>query len=56
MARRSLAARGDEVLIVPSWRGMIGADMAGEVNLPGPGARVAATRFDDWLAELTRRG
>jgi hypothetical protein len=27
--------------------------MAGDVLLPGPGARIAPTTFDDWLAGET---
>jgi uncharacterized protein YbjT (DUF2867 family) len=50
MARRSLAARGREVRLVPSWAGVFGEDMAGSVLLPGEGARIAPTTFDDWLA------
>jgi hypothetical protein len=51
MARRALAARGRELRLVPTWQnGIFGAEMAGEVNLPGPGARIAPTTFDEWLA------
>ncbi len=51
MARRTLAAQGRAVHLVPSWRnGVMGAEFAGEVLLPGPGARVAPTTFDAWLA------
>jgi uncharacterized protein YbjT (DUF2867 family) len=50
MARRALAARGREVRLVPSWRnGIFGPEMAGEVLLPGPDARIAPTSFEDWL-------
>ncbi len=31
----------------------MGLDMAGDVLLPGPDARIAATTFDDWLAGET---
>jgi hypothetical protein len=31
-------------------RWSIGPDMAGEVLLPGDGARLGPTTFDDWLA------
>jgi uncharacterized protein YbjT (DUF2867 family) len=52
MARRTLAARGESVRLVPSWRnGPFGVEMAGEVLLPGPGARLAPTTFDAWLAK-----
>jgi uncharacterized protein YbjT (DUF2867 family) len=51
MARRTLAARGDSVRLIPSWRnGPFSAEMAGEILLPGPDARIAATTFDTWLA------
>ncbi|MEV4620374.1 SDR family oxidoreductase [Asanoa sp. NPDC049573] len=51
MTRRTLTARGDQVRLVASWRGgPLGVEMAGEVLLPGDGARIAATTFEDWLA------
>jgi uncharacterized protein YbjT (DUF2867 family) len=50
MARRTLAVRGRDVRLVPTWRGPFGPSMAGEVLLPGPGARLAPTSFDDWLS------
>jgi uncharacterized protein YbjT (DUF2867 family) len=50
MARRTFAVRGQDVTLVPTWRGTFGTDMAGEVLLPGPDARLAPTTFDDWLA------
>jgi len=50
MARRTFAARGQDITLVPTWRGAFGTDMAGEVLLPGPDARLAPTTFDDWLA------
>jgi uncharacterized protein YbjT (DUF2867 family) len=54
MARRALAARGDSTRLVPSWRaGPFGTEMAGEVMLPGPGARIAPTTFDMWLTRST---
>ena len=51
MARRILAARGDSTArLVPSWQnGMFGVEMAGEVLLPGPDARLAPTTFSAWL-------
>lgn len=50
MARRTLAVRGEQVRLVPSWRnGPFGVEMAGEVLLPGPDARLAPTTFDAWL-------
>jgi uncharacterized protein YbjT (DUF2867 family) len=51
MARRTLAARGESIRLIPSWRsGLFGVDAAGEVLLPGPEARLAPTTFDAWLA------
>lgn len=50
MARRSFAARGELVRIVPAWTGMFGVEMAGNALLPGPDARLAPTTFDEWLA------
>ena len=51
MARRATRARGDAVRLVPSWRGgPFGPEMAGEVLLPGSGARLTPTTFDAWLA------
>lgn len=50
MARRTLAARGETIRLIPSWRnGMMGVEAAGEAMLPRPGARLAPTTFDDWL-------
>jgi uncharacterized protein YbjT (DUF2867 family) len=49
MARRTHAARGRVVRLVPTWSGMFGPDMAGEVLLPGENARIAPTTFDEWL-------
>jgi len=55
MARRALAAHGEEVRLVPSWRdGPFGTDMAGEALLPGPDARLAPTGFDTWLNDTQR--
>jgi uncharacterized protein YbjT (DUF2867 family) len=50
MARRTIAVRGGDVRLVPTWSGLFGPSMAGEVLLPGPAARLAPTTFDDWLA------
>ena len=50
MARRTLAARGQDIRLIPTWRGPFGPDMAGEVLLPGEGAKLGPTTFDDWLA------
>ena len=54
MARRTFAARGQDIRLVPTWRGIYGPDMAGEVQLPGEDARLGATTFDDWLAAGAR--
>src|SRR5690554_2058424 len=52
MARRALAARGESIRLVPSWRGgPFSVEMAGEVLLPGPDTRLAPTTFDAWLAQ-----
>jgi uncharacterized protein YbjT (DUF2867 family) len=53
MARRTLAARGDSTELIPTWRaGIFNEEMAGEVLLPGPGARIGPTTFASWLASL----
>ena len=49
MARRTLAARGDPVRLTTGWVEPFGVEMAGDVLLPGPDARIASTTFDDWL-------
>jgi uncharacterized protein YbjT (DUF2867 family) len=50
MARRTLAARGESIRLIPSWRtNVYGVEAAGEVLLPGPDARLAPTTFDAWL-------
>lgn len=54
MARRTFAVRGKDITLVPTWRGTFGPDMAGEVLLPGEGARLAPTTFADWLAAGAR--
>jgi uncharacterized protein YbjT (DUF2867 family) len=50
MARRTLAVHGQTVRLVPTWRGPLGVEMAGEALLPGPDARLTSTTFDQWLA------
>lgn len=50
MARRTLAVRRRDLRLVPTWTGLFGLEMAGEVLLPGPRARIASTTFDEWLA------
>jgi uncharacterized protein YbjT (DUF2867 family) len=54
LARRTRAARGTSIRLVPTWSGVFGLDMAGDVLLPEPDARIAPTTFDDWLAGETR--
>lgn len=50
MARRTLAARGREVKLVPTWSAVFGLDMSGNALLPGEGAHIAPTTFEAWLA------
>jgi uncharacterized protein YbjT (DUF2867 family) len=50
MARRTNEVRGRAVRLVPSWSGLFGPSMAGDVMLPGEGARIAPTSSDEWLA------
>ncbi len=50
LTRRTFAARGERVHLVPTWSGTFGPGMAGDVLLPGPDAHLARTTFDDWLA------
>ncbi|MFN3007863.1 SDR family oxidoreductase [Mycolicibacterium wolinskyi] len=52
MARRTLAARGRDVTLVPTWSAVFGLDMSGNALLPGDGARIAPTTFEEWLARL----
>lgn len=51
MAKRTIAARGVRTTVIPGFDGLYGTEMAGEVMLPGPDARVAPTTFDEWLLE-----
>jgi uncharacterized protein YbjT (DUF2867 family) len=50
MARRTNEVRGHAVRLIPSWSGLFGPSMAGNVMLPGDGVRIAPTSFDEWLA------
>jgi uncharacterized protein YbjT (DUF2867 family) len=51
MAVRTFAARGSGTTVRASWRDSpFTVSMAGEVLLPGPGARIGGTSFSDWLA------
>ncbi|MFB7756117.1 SDR family oxidoreductase [Streptomyces sp. NPDC056121] len=52
MARRTNDARGHTVKLVPTWSSILGPEMAGNVLLPGEGARIAPTTFDEWLANV----
>jgi uncharacterized protein YbjT (DUF2867 family) len=54
MARRTNDARGRHVRLIPTWSGVFDASMAGDVLLPGDGARIAPTTFDEWLAAGAR--
>jgi hypothetical protein len=56
MARRTLLARGENLDLVPSWQGPLGPDMAGEVLLPGPDARLGSKTFAEWLASQAALG
>lgn len=52
MARRTLAVRGRDVKLVPTWDGpLFGLSMSGNVLLPGKDAWLAPTSFDAWLAQ-----
>jgi uncharacterized protein YbjT (DUF2867 family) len=55
MAHRTLAARGEPIRLIPTWRGRYGVEFAGEVLLPGPDAHIAPTTFDEWLANMRDR-
>jgi uncharacterized protein YbjT (DUF2867 family) len=50
MARRTHAVLGHSVRLVPTWSGPLGPELAGDVLLPGDGARIAPTTFEQWLA------
>lgn len=50
MARRTNEMRGRTVKLIPTWSGVFDESMAGNVLLPGENARIAPTRFEDWLA------
>ena len=51
MARRTNSARGRAVTLVPTWSALFGPAMAGDVLLPGEGARITPTTFDQWLEQ-----
>jgi uncharacterized protein YbjT (DUF2867 family) len=54
MARRTHEVRGHRVRLIPSWSGIFGTSMTGDVLLPGDRARIAPTTFDEWLAAGAR--
>ena len=55
MARRTLAAQGRSIRLVPTWHGGIFDDAAaGDVLLPAADAEIAPTTFDEWLATQQR--
>ncbi len=55
MARRTLAAQGRSVRLVPTWHGGIFDETAaGDVLLPAADAEITPTTFDEWLAALQR--
>ncbi len=55
MARRTNEARSHAVKLMPTWSAVFGPEMAGNVLLPGEGARTAPTTFDEWLAHQPGR-
>ena len=56
MARRTDAAHGRSIRLVPTWEnGIFDETMAGNVLLPAADAEIGPTSFDDWLSgEQTR--
>jgi uncharacterized protein YbjT (DUF2867 family) len=54
MARRTNDVLGRTVKLIPTWSGVFGESMAGNVMLPGEDARIAPTTFEDWLAAGAR--
>ncbi|MBN6038063.1 SDR family oxidoreductase [Amycolatopsis sp. 195334CR] len=50
MARRTLAVRGREIKLVPTWDGVFGVSMSGNALLPKEDARLESTTFDEWLS------
>ena len=50
LARRTLAARGRDVTLVPTWSSIFGLSMSGNALLPAENARIAPTTFDQWLS------
>jgi uncharacterized protein YbjT (DUF2867 family) len=54
MARRTHEVLGRNVKLVPTWSGLFGESMAGNVLLPGENARIEPTTFEQWLAAGAR--
>ncbi|WP_426506107.1 SDR family oxidoreductase [Dactylosporangium sp. McL0621] len=55
MARRTLAAQGRSIRLVPTWHGGIFDETAaGDVLLPAADAQIAPTTFDEWLTTQQR--
>lgn len=55
MAVRTFAARGIALPVRATWNGAaLGPEFAGDVLLPGEGAQLAPTTFDEWLAAGAR--
>lgn len=50
MCRRTHQRQGRSVRLVPTWGSLFGPEAAGNVLLPGEGARIAPTTFDEWLS------
>ncbi|MFC8721209.1 SDR family oxidoreductase [Kitasatospora sp. NPDC057198] len=50
VGRLTLAARGDQRPVLVDDRAGLFAAVPGDVLTPGPGARLASTRYRDWLA------
>ncbi len=44
-------ARHTRLKLVPTWSSLLGLEWAGDVLLPGEGARIAPTTFDEWLVK-----
>jgi uncharacterized protein YbjT (DUF2867 family) len=52
MCRRTHQRQGRSVRLVPTWGSLFGPVAAGNVLLPGEGARIAPTTFDEWLSSI----
>jgi uncharacterized protein YbjT (DUF2867 family) len=52
IAAEVMTAYEDPRRIVPDWRALyFGAELEGCSLIPGPGARIGALRFEDWLRQ-----